>query len=63
MFGRRRLQDSVSEIEDIGSLARRAKDALDLGFHRPPAKHENLRIEIALDAAAQTALKLLRGPA
>src|SRR5262249_39162977 len=56
------LDDAVSQVEDEGPSAQGAQDAVGLGVERGAAGGQELGVEVALHAAAQAVLYLLRGP-
>src|SRR6201986_1430137 len=62
MLQRRGLGDAVSQVEHERPPAQGTQDTVCLGIERRAAGDQELGIEVALHAAAQAALYLLRGP-
>ena len=62
MLRGRGLDDAVPQVEHERPSAQGAQDAVRLGVERGAARDQELGIEVALHAAAQAALYLLRGP-
>src|SRR5580692_12183856 len=62
MLRGRGLDDAVSEVEHERATAKRVQDAVGLRVKCGATSDQELRIEVALDAAAKLALYFLRGP-
>src|ERR1700760_3607374 len=62
MLRGRGLGDAGAQVERDRAAAQGAQDAVCLAVERGSAGGQELGVEVALDAAAQAALYLLRGP-